>query len=179
MVAFLLLSTSCMLAQTERAAELNWAADDRMIASVTIPPQVITLKELCSVLGKQTSSEFYVDRRLEDTKIVIHIGETRLKSIMNMVEAITGFQWRLVDDIFFLTRNARGSAVVSWRERYLEAKKAQEASNLETTVRRWLHTTMPFPPSVDPVWQLTPLQQEQLAYQQAISTFIFTPAQID
>lgn len=179
LVTLLVISAGCALAQTERAGELNWAADERMIASVTIPPKVMPLKELCSVLSKQTSSEFYVDQRLEETKIVVHIGETRLKSIMNMVEAITGFQWRLVDDVFFLTRDARGSAVMAWKERYLEAKKAQEAGNLEADVRRWLNMTMPFLPSVDPAWQLTPLQQEQIAYQQAISLLTLTPAQVD
>ena len=166
-------------AQSQRSEELQWASDERLIAVVKLPEKVMTLNELCKTLSNQTGSEFYVDRRYSDEQMTIHAGELRLETAMAIVESVSGLQWRRVGDVFFLTKDARGLAVVKWNEGYEQYRKAELAGNIENSVRSWLGLTMPFPPRTDPVWILTPLQREHMAYRQALLPMTLTPPQID
>jgi uncharacterized lipoprotein YddW (UPF0748 family) len=149
-----------------------------MIAVISISGKAIPLKDVCRQLGRQTSVEFYVDRRFEGRSAALHISSTKLETVMTCIEEVTGLQWRLVDDMFFLTEDARGAAVVRWKERYQEAKKTEVAKTTESRVQEWLYDVMPFPPTFDPEWDLTPLQREQIAYRDALSAFTMTPPQI-
>jgi uncharacterized lipoprotein YddW (UPF0748 family) len=150
-----------------------------MLASVNLPRKTMTLGEACAELGKQTSSEFYVDRRHGETKIAVHTYEARLATVMRLIELASGHQWRMVGDMFFLSEEAEGSAVKKWQEKYAEARKAHLAGAAENRVREWVNFAMPFPPKVDPVWQLTPLQREQIAFQQSLLLPTMTPPQLD
>jgi len=163
----------------DRASELNWRSDPLMIASVALPQKTLTLKEACEQLARQTSGEFYVDRRYADVKVALHMNETRVETVMNIMESVTGFRWRLVGDIFLLGPDARGIAVTRWHARYVEAKNSHLARVAESRVREWLYSAMPFPPRVDMPWELTPVQREQIAYQEALSIFTMTPPQLD
>ena len=171
-----ILSVVCCLLSPVYA---DWKSDERMIASVTLPRGEITLSDLCTEMGAQTSSEFYVDRRHADDKIAWQAGETKLSTAMSAVESATGLQWRMVGDMFFLTRDANGVAVTNWIERYAQAKKAAQAGVARKQVKEWVHRTMPFPAKVDAAWELTPLQSEQLAYQQSLLLFTMTPPQLN
>ena len=176
-VGLALLSLVCCLQSVVYSAD--WKSDERMIASVTLPRGEITLKDLCQEMGAQTSSEFYVDRRHADDKIAWQAGETVLKTAMAAIESTTGLQWRMVGDMFFLSRDANGVAVTNWNARYAEAKKAALAGVARKQVKEWVHRTMPFPARVDSAWELTPLQREQLAYQQSLLIFTMTPPQLN
>jgi uncharacterized lipoprotein YddW (UPF0748 family) len=140
----------------------------------------MTLEEFCGVLRDQVTAEIYVDRRFADDKVVLSLQSDKipLKVPMSLVEHITGLKWRMVDDLFFLTRSLEGEAVASWYERYAEAKKAHEAGVLEKRTKEWLAVAMPFPPRFDPPWMLTPFQREEMAFQQALSVFAMTPPQL-
>ena len=175
-LGLLVLSLVCCLRSTVFA---DWKSDERMIASVTLPRGEIALKDLCAEMGDQTSSEFYVDRRHADDKIAWQAGETKLKSAMAAIESATGLEWRMVGDMFFLSRDADGVAVTNWNERYAEAKKAALAGVARKQVKEWVHRTMPFPAKTDSAWELTPLQREQLAYQQSLLVFTMTPPQFN
>ncbi len=165
-------------ARADRKAELDWRADPLMIANVSLSARSIALKDVCRRLERQTSAEFFADRRFADVATTIQISSTKLETVMTCIEEITGLQWRLVDDMFFLTEDARGTAVVRWKERYQEARKSELAATTETGVQQWLYDTMPFPPAFDPEWELTPLQREQIAYGNTLSVFTMTPPQI-
>ena len=175
-LAALVLSLVCGLQSTVFS---DWISDERMIASVTISQSAISLKDLCAELGRQTTSEFYVDCRDADTKIAWFADEMQLKTAMLAVESATGLQWRMVGDMFFLSRDSRGAAITRWNERYAEAKKAQLAGIRKSRVKEWVYYAMPFPPSADLPWQLTPLQMEQLAYHQSLLFFTMTPPQLN
>ena len=161
------------------AVSADWKSDERMIASVTLPRGEITLSDLCAEMGAQTSSEFYVDRRHGDDKIAWEADETKLKTAMAVIESTTGLQWRMVGDMFFLSRDADGVAITHWNERYAEAKKAALAGVARKQVKAWVNRTMPFPAKFDLAWELTPLQREQLAYQQSLLLFTMTPPQLN
>lgn len=156
----------------------DWAGDERMIASVALPQKVMSLDETCAELGKQTSSEFYVDRRHGDVEIAWYTGETKLKAAMAVIESMTGLQWRMVGDMFFLSEDASGAAVKRWQERYADARQAHLAGIAREQVKEWVYYAMPFPPKVDRPWELTLLQREQLAYQQSLLLFTMTPPQL-
>ena len=175
-LALLVLSLVCCLSSAVLA---DWKTDERMIASVTLPRGEVTLIELCDEMAAQTSSEFYVDRRHADDKIAWQAGETKLKTAMTVIESATGLEWRMVGDMFFLSRDADGVAITRWNERYAEAKKAAQAGVARKQVREWVHRAMPFPARVDLAWELTPLQREQLAYQQSLLLFTMTPPQLN
>lgn len=170
------LSLVCCL---QSAAFADWRTDERMIASVTLPRGEIALNDLCAEMGAQTSSEFYVDRRHGDDKIAWQAGETKLRTAMTAIESATGLQWRMVGDMFFLSRDADGVAVTNWNARYAEARKAALAGVARKQVKEWVHRAMPFPARVDSAWELTPLQREQLAYQQSLLAFTMTPPQLN
>jgi len=168
---FILLAAVC--------ADADWAADERMAALVSLPQKTATLEDVCAQLRREAPAEFYVDRRHADTKIALHIGEVNLKTAMAVIEAVSGLEWRMVGDLFFLSVDARGAAVTRWHERYAEARKAHLAGIAERRAKEWLNYAMPFPPRFDPPWMLTPLQSEQLAYQQSLLLFTMTPPQFD
>lgn len=157
----------------------DWISDERVIASVKLPNAAISLKDVCAELGKQTSSEFFVDRRDADTKIAWFADTMQLRTAMSAIEAATDLQWRMVGDMFFLSRDTRGVAVTAWNDRYIEAKKAQLAGIRKRQVKDWVYDSMPFPPSADMPWQLTPLQSEQLAYHRSLLYFTMTPPQLN
>lgn len=161
------------------SAQSQWMEDERLQSLVEIPAKEITLSELCSLLRDQVTVETYVDRRFADYKIALFIeGKVPLKTAMSLAETVTGLKWRMVDDLFLLTKSVTGEAVTAWYERYAEAQKAHEAGVLEKRTREWLASTMPFPPRFDPPWMLSPLQGEEMAFQQALSIFAMTPAQM-
>lgn len=161
------------------SAQANWRSDERMVATVDLPRETMTLSELCADLAKQTSSEFYVDRRHGDTTIAWHAGRLTLKTAMGAIESATGLEWRMVGDMFFLSRGAEGLARTGWNRRFEEAKKAHAAGLVEEQVRDWVYRTSPFPPRTDPHWELTLLQREQLAYHNALLLFTMTPPQLN
>lgn len=175
-VLFLLLAVPSF---ADRKGETDWRTDPIMIANVTISGRTVTLKEVCRQFERQTSVEFYVDRRFAETPIAMHLRSAKLETAMTCIEEVTGLQWRLIDDMFLLTEDARGAAVVRWNERYAEARKSQVARTTESGVQQWLYDMMPFPPSFDPVWNLTPIQREQIAYQNALNVATMTLPQLD
>lgn len=181
-IGWIVATTALMLAAmpslADRKAEIDWRSDPLMIANVTVSGRTLTLEQVCRQLSRQTSAQFYVDRRYAGASVTLHIRSAKLETVMTCVEEITRLQWRLVDDMFFLTSNARGTAVVRWNERYQEARKTQLAKTTENRLQEWLYETMPFPPSFDAEWELTPLQREQIAYGNALSIFTMTPPQI-
>ena len=182
LVLGLLLSAVCSsaLGGSADCADADRAADERMAALVKLPQKAATLEDICAQLRQEVTAEFYVDRRYAATKIALHIGgEVKLKTAMTVIGAASGLEWRMVGDLFFLSPDARGAAVTRWYERYDEAKKAHLAGMAESQAKEWINYAMPFPPRFDRPWELTPLQSEQLAYQQALSVFTMTPPQLD
>ena len=177
LILALLICAVCGL-HSPTLGEADWRSDELMPAIVTLPQKTITLKEACAELGRQTSSEFYIDRRLADTKIAWHAGDMQLGTAMGVIESVSGFEWRTVGNLFFLSPDARGAAVTRWYERYAAAEKAHLAGITESRVKEWVYYMMPFPPKVDPPWQLTPLQREQLAYSRSLLLFTMTPPQL-
>ena len=157
----------------------DWISDERVVASVKLPNAAISLKDVCAELGRQTSSEFFVDRRDAETKISWFADTMQLRTAMSAIEAATDLQWRMVGDMFFLSRDTRGVAVTAWNDRYIEAKKAQLAGIRKRQVKDWVYDSMPFPPSADMPWQLTPLQSEQLAYHRSLLYFTMTLPQLN
>ena len=178
-VLTVLLALASLPSNADRKAELDWRSDPMMISLVTISGKSISLREICAQLDRQTSAEFNVDRRFAESAISIQASAARLETVMTCVEEVTGLQWRLVDDIFFLTKDARGTAVARWEERYGEARKTEIARTVKTAVSEWLYDTMPFPPSFDPEWELTPLQREQIAYDGALTVATMTRSQLE
>lgn len=174
-----LLALASLSSSADRKSELDWRSDPMMISLVSVSGRAISLSDICDRLDRQTSAEFHVDRRFAESAISIQASDVRLETVMTCVEEVTGLQWRLVDDIFFLTEEARGTAVVRWEERHREARKTEIARTVKTAVREWLYDTMPFPPSFDPVWELTPLQREQIAYDGALTVATMTPPQLE
>lgn len=166
-------------AAADRRAETNWRADPLMIANISLSSRSISLKDVCRTLERQTSVEFHVDRRFEDFPVALQLRSVRLETAMTCVEEAAGLQWRLIDDMFFLTKDARGTAVVRWKERYEEARKTHVAETTRSRVQEWLYDVMPFPPAFDYVWNLTPLQREQIAYLNALNVATMTGPQLD
>lgn len=176
-VGTLILFAYCILSGA--SAQSQWAEDERVQSLVEIPAKEITLNELCSLLRDQVTAEIYVDRRFADSKVALFIeGKVPLKTVLSLAETVTGLKWRMVDDLFFLTRSVTGEALTAWYERYAEAQKAYEAGALEKRTKEWLANAMPFPPRFDPPWILSPLQREEMVFQQALSIFAMTPAQM-
>lgn len=177
-IGIILLALASLPSLADRKAETDWRRDPITKADVSVSARTINLKEVCRQFERQTSVEFFVDRRFADVPVALHISSARLETAMTCVEEITGLQWRLVDDMFFLTEDARGTAVVRWEERYREARKSHVSKTTQNLVDEWLYDAMPFPPSFDPMWELTPLQAEQMAYESALSIFTMTRPQL-
>jgi hypothetical protein len=173
----IILLAACALASPILGQD-DWTLDERTSATINLPQKAMTLEEICTEFGKQTSSEFYADRRDKDVRIGVYVGQTTLGTAMSVVESATGLEWRMVGNMFFLSRDARGVAVTRWEERYAQVKEAHLAGIRETEAREWFGSMMPFPPRVDAPWQLTPLQEEQFAYQGSLPVFTMTPPQI-
>ncbi len=157
----------------------DWTSDERMVLSVNIPEKSWTLKDLCAELGKQTSSEFYVDRRDGDMTVAWYAGDLKLKPALSAIETVTNRKWRMVGDMFFLSRDPQGAAVSRWIARYAEAKKVELAGLQRKRIRDWVYTSMPFPAKYDAPWALTPLQREQVAYNRSLFFYTMTPFQLN
>lgn len=168
-----------LLALSSVVFAADWASDERMVLSVKIPEKSWTLKDLCAEFGKQTSSEFYVDRRDGDMTVAWYAGDLKLKPAMTAIEITTGRKWRMVGDMFYLSRDPQGAAVTRWNARYAEAKKIQLAGLERKLVKDWVYTSMPFPARYDVPWALTPLQREQVAYNRALLFYTMTPFQLN
>ena len=167
-----------LLALSSVVFAADWTQDERLIASVNVPQKAWALKDLCAEIGKQTSSEFYVDRREGDRKIAWFAGDMKLKTAMEVTETATGLKWRMVGDMFFLCRDPQGTALTRWNERYAEAKKTQIAGIQRKRVKDWVYNSMPFLAKYDMPWMITPLQREQLAYHRSLLYFTMTPPQL-
>lgn len=159
-------------------AQSDWQNDERVTKRIALPQKTMSLEDLCAELSKQTGVEFYVDRRHKDSRVALYVGASSLRRVMLLVESVTGMQWRTVGDMFFLSRDRDGVAVVRWKDRYRSAKEAHLAGVTEKEAREWLSSAMPFPPRVDPEWQLTPIQMEQIAYNRSLLVFTMTPPQL-
>lgn len=174
-IVFVLLSAVCCL---QSAFSADWTSDERLIASVKLPQHSVILTDLCAELGRQTSSEFYVDRREGDRKIAWFAGDMKLKTAMTVIETVSGLKWRMVGDMFFLCHDPQGTAIARWNERYAEAKKIHLSGIHVKRVRDWVYNSMPFAAKYDPPWMLTPLQREQLAFSRSLLFYTMTPPQL-
>ena len=79
--ALILILTALPLT-ADRKAELDWRSDLIMQASVSFSEKAVAMKDLCRLLERQTSVEFYVDRRFADTTAAVHISSARLETAM-------------------------------------------------------------------------------------------------